>query len=256
MTNQVVRWDEELAKHATKQASVERPAVGKISFRAGHMSYQNQPIQGNRLECIIIGAAHEHALYSNIIENRAFDPMKPESPTCFSLSLDGEAMVPHPQALRKIPSTGAQIQTGPDCTTCPYNAWGSDPKGGRGKACKEVRRMVILPKAAIMGEPIGVRKSEAAVMSIPVTSVKNWANYTSLLAGQFRRPAWAMVTEVSVGPHARNQFEVKFAPVIEIGNEWLGELIERAKQAEQLLMTPYAPPQAQATPQPMSGRKY
>jgi len=31
------------------------------------------------------------------------------------------------------------------CATCPMNAWGSDPKGGRGKGCKERHLLYLLP---------------------------------------------------------------------------------------------------------------
>lgn len=252
--NAIVRWDEELARYAQQQASIERPAVGKISFRSGQMTYQNQPIPGNKLECIIISSAHEHALYANVVENRAFDPSKPESPICYALSATGENMVPHPQAAKKAAA---------ECASCPYFAWGSAGPGKKGKACKEVRRMLVLPRSAVIGpdgkfgDPLQVRKSEAAVCSIPTTSVKNWANYTAQLSGQFRRPAWAMLTEISVVPDARTQFQVKFAPVAEIPTEFMQTIIERVTQSEAIVMAPYAiqstaPPPAQ----PLQQRKY
>ena len=54
------------------------------------------------------------------------------------------------------------------CLSCPFNQWGSG-KGERGKACKEMRRLLIMPKDS----------SLPAIMSIPPTSITNWDNYWS-----------------------------------------------------------------------------
>lgn len=258
--NQLVKWDEELAKYAQKAAAMERPAVGRIAFRGGTMTYQGQPIPGNKLPVIILARAKEHALFKNVLENRQFNPSQVESPICFALSLnDEDEMIPHADAVQKM---------SPGCTNCQYNAWGSNPNGGRGKACKESRRLVVLPQSAVLvppapgmqlqSAPVGsVKKAEAATCSIPATSIKNWANYTAQLLGEYRRPSWAMVTEMSLHPHPKNQFEIKFAPLFEVPMEHIPELHQRVQTAESIVMTPYSPPQANAQPQqPMQNRRY
>ena len=53
------------------------------------------------------------------------------------------------------------------CNSCPYNEWGSDPNGGRGKACKNMRRIYILPEGEMF--PL--------LLTLPPTSLKNFANY-------------------------------------------------------------------------------
>jgi len=52
------------------------------------------------------------------------------------------------------------------CDTCPYNQWGSD-EDGRGKACKNMRRVYILPEGEMF--PL--------LLTLPPTSLKNFANY-------------------------------------------------------------------------------
>lgn len=52
------------------------------------------------------------------------------------------------------------------CDTCPYNQWGSD-EDGRGKACKNMRRIYILPEGEMF--PL--------LLTLPPTSLKNFANY-------------------------------------------------------------------------------
>src|SRR5690606_40186209 len=53
------------------------------------------------------------------------------------------------------------------CATCPLNQWGSDESGSGGKACKNMVRLYIL------------REGDAfpLMLTLPPTSIKNWANY-------------------------------------------------------------------------------
>lgn len=73
--------------------------------------------------------------------------------------------------LVKPDAGGAEVQS-PDCASCPWNQFGSDPKGGRGKACKEVRRVFFLPEG----------KLDAHVMNVPPTSLKSLKTYFTFLA--------------------------------------------------------------------------
>lgn len=243
-----VQWEEELARQARALAAQERPSVGKLSFRGGIMAYQGNAVQGNALNCIILASAFEHALYDNVLKQRAFNPQDPEPPVCFALanpSPTGEKpdMIPHPASPMKAHT---------HCSACSYFAWGSDPKGGRGKACKEVRRMLLIGESAVWDSqnqrflpPDGVRKAEAATVNVPVTSVKNWANYAALVAGQYSMPPWAFVTRLSCVPDAKTQFQIKFEVLRPIDKSFYPELYERVKLATQILMTPYTPKQPQ-----------
>jgi len=56
---------------------------------------------------------------------------------------------------------------GGNCAACPYNQWGSDPKGGPGKACKELRQLFMLrPEDRL-----------PALLTLPPTSLKPWRQY-------------------------------------------------------------------------------
>lgn len=261
--NLPIKWDEELAKHANKIAATERPAVGRLAFRGGVMTYQGQSIPGNKLNVVILTHAKEHALYQNVIDQRPFDPNNPENPICFALAQEDGEMIPHPQALKK---------QAPSCADCQYNAWGSAPNGGRGKACKENRRLLLIPASAVVSRdpasgqmfaaPAGsVKKAESATASIPVTSVKNWANYTAQLAGEYQRPPWAMITEVSAVPDSRSVFKVNFAPVSHVAEAHLGDLMQRSQSSAAIIMTPYsqdanAAPAAATPGKPARTRKF
>jgi hypothetical protein len=80
------------------------------------------------------------------------------------------------------PDAEATDQQSADCASCPHNAFGSAEKG-RGKACKEVRRVFFLPEG----------KLDAHVMNVPPTSLKALKTYFTFLAeNKIQRPQMAI----------------------------------------------------------------
>ncbi len=221
--NELVRWEEMLAKEAKAVAAVERPALSQISTRAGQLVYQGQPVPGNKLPCIVIASAFENRYY-----DRPFDPNNRSAPKCFSLSLTGEDMVPSAEVPEPI---------SPACATCDFNKWGSDPKGGKGKACKQVRRLALLPAGAVVNG--GSKTVEMALIRIPVTSARNWADYVNNCATEYSRPPWALITEISTEPNAKTQFQIIFKTVGIVGDEALGDMQKKIELAQNVLLTPY-----------------
>jgi hypothetical protein len=55
------------------------------------------------------------------------------------------------------------------CATCKYNQWGTDPNGGNGKWCKNMRRLYMLQEEEIF--PL--------LLTVPPTSLKNVADYVA-----------------------------------------------------------------------------
>jgi hypothetical protein len=216
-----VAWEEELAKAAQEVAATETPKLANFSFRAGVLAYQGVAIPGNKLECIVVASAFQHRLYEG-----AYDPDNPATPICFALSLSGEDMAPH--ELSKVPQSDR-------CETCENFKWGSAEKG-RGKACKAGRRLIVIPKTALVN---GVAKAEMGMATLPVTSVRGWANYVNALATQYRRPPWAVLTEMSVVPDVKTQFQVKFTPIGIVENEHLAAIRDKIEMANVVLLAPY-----------------
>lgn len=228
----LTNWDEELAKQAREVAAAERPSLSNISTRSGVLSYQGTPVPNNKLSVIVVATAYENQWFPG-----TFDPNKTEAPHCFALSLDGVDMVPH--------QNGRNVQS-ESCLECPNFKWGSDPKGGKGKACKAKRRLILIPVSALTD---GVDKAEMAQLTLPVTSVKNWGNYVNRLAATTKRPPWAVITEISVRPHVKNQFEVVFEPVDTVGSEHLSALNALREAGEQAAMRPYDIPTEEDEPE-------
>ena len=224
MSTEIVNWADKLADEAKQVATMERPSLSNISLRGGVMMLNQVRVPGNRLECIIISSIFQQRFYKG-----RFDPNNLQNPDCFSLSLHGEEMVPHEASKEK--------QNG-HCDGCSKNAWGSasTPENpSRGKACKDTRRIALIPKDAK-----DIAKAEIAVLTLPVTSVKNWGTYVQGLAAEYRRPPFGVFTEIEVEPDPKRQFTVRFKCTGIVADEGtLGAIYNRKPSVDEILMTPY-----------------
>ena len=54
-----------------------------------------------------------------------------------------------------VPDQGVPLKQNDICATCPKNAWGSAPNGGKGKACGDHRRLAVVPLADMRNEGLG-----------------------------------------------------------------------------------------------------
>jgi hypothetical protein len=234
---------DQLAAEARAAAMLERPVGGAISLRSGIISWQGTPVANNRLRCVVLDAIFENRWY-----NKPFNAEQPSNPACFAISREEETIRPHEDSEEK--------QGGPDgsCLTCPKNAWGSDPRGGRGKACSQIRRLVLIPATALESDADTV-DAETAILKLPVTSTRYWAGYITQLAGVDGRPVWSVITEIYTEPHPKHQFHVYFTKVNTVPNERLEALRKKIKASENLLMAPYAASQ-QSAPAAPDSKKY
>lgn len=73
------------------------------------------------------------------------------------------------------------------CATCPNNQWGSDPNGGKGKACKNMIRIYLVQEG--MAFPI--------LLTLPPTSTGNWKDYMKRMAGSMKS-VYGIVTKVKL----------------------------------------------------------
>ena len=232
--------EQEMADEAEQAAAQERPSTGMISLRGGIMTYQQQPLKDNTMQCIVLASVHENRFYMD-----RFDPDTPASPVCFSLSTTGDEMVPHEL------STDKQTD---QCADCPRMEWGSSLTGSRGKACGEVRRLALIPVTSLSSED-GIREAEVAVLKVPVTSVKNWGNYVNNVRNMHRRPPYGVVTEVKLVPDPKTQLKLTFElrGIVE-DNDLLLALRERKALVDTMLMRPYEQQSEEATPAKPAGK--
>ncbi len=131
-----ISYDEELARQAEAYKTSEAAsATGQfISFKGGQMTWRGAAVNGNQLDVIVLSSVFENVWYE-----REFDPTTVSSPQCYAFAKSMEGLKPHEKSIKK------QGDANGLCAACWANGWSSDPKGGRGKACRNTRRLAVIP---------------------------------------------------------------------------------------------------------------
>lgn len=217
-------WIARLADAAKEQASTEKPTGNFFSTKSGVLSWNGMALPNNKMEVIAIAALHENVLYA-----QKYSAAQSASPVCYAYSLTGTDMAPHADAEK--PQT-------PKCKDCLHLKWGS-ADNSIGKACREVRRLSLLPASAA-ASPDAAMAATSGFLRVPITSVKNWVGYVNKLAAQ-QVPTFAAVCEVALVPDAKSMFAVTFTPVRQITDTGvLGALVQRVELEKVALQVPYA----------------
>lgn len=81
---------------------------------------------------------------------------------------------------------GGLLRFGGNCMKCPLNQWESDLKGGRGKACREYRNLVMVTE----DDPLPI------IVRIPPTQLRTWRDFMVALT---KRRVVASQALVSLG---------------------------------------------------------
>lgn len=219
--NQLALFEDQLAAMATESVKAEQAGLATtfLSTRGGTLTYRGDTITGNKLPCVILAAPVERLYYDS-----RYDPTKIVGPKCFAIAAVSNGMGP-----------GAAVEA-PEhstCEGCPKNEWGSATNGGKGKACRETRRLLLIPADSIT-TPDSVASAEIAALRPPVTSLKNYANYVQTIAATLKRPPLAVITEIAVVPDPKTQFKVVFNMLKAIDDPAIIQaIIQRAKDETQ-----------------------
>lgn len=243
----IANWDEELAKQAEVAAGMEESvASGQFfSLQGGQLSFNDAPIANNQMAVVILDSILENVYYE-----AAYDPDDPQGPTCFAFGRANDEMGPHDVVV---------TPQSEDCESCPMNEWGSADVG-RGKACRNSRRLAMIPAGTMVHDDFEPFEDEAkfktasiAFMRLPVTSVKGYAAFVKQVAGALKRPPHGVFTKVSVVPDPKTQFKVVFEPLDLIPGDLIGPVMERHEEAMSIIDFPYEP--AEDKPEPAKKTK-
>jgi len=221
-------WEQEMAGAAAAQASKEEitGSFKSISMKGGILSVDDNPVDDNEMNVVIIAAVHENQFY---LED--YDPSTPASPACYAFGETDDGMTPH---------ENSQDKQNDSCDGCPNNEWGSADKG-RGKACKNVRRLLCVSADAIQSAE-DLAEAEARLLKLPVMSVKNWSTYVkNTLGDDIKRPYYGVVTRIKVVPDAKSQFKVQFhfEELIDFDDELYAAMKKKVAEAEKNIINPY-----------------
>lgn len=215
----------QFAKEAKDAAAKERPSVSRISLQGGIIQYMGNPVPDNTLDAIVVASVFRNTFYMG-----AFNPNQIVNPNCYALAEEEDDLKPYDNVKEPEHET---------CEGCPMGEWESAGGGSRAKACKQSRRLVIMPASAL--EDIeAIKTGELAVLDIPVTSVKNWSNMVNTLSAGTSRPVWSFVISFTTEADPKTQFKLEMTATQQINSEpMLRAIMARRNEALRLALAPY-----------------
>lgn len=165
---------------------------------------------GDTLDAVILGVVVEHQLYPG-----RYVKGKRSSPVCFYVGPDEENAAPHETSPEKQATS---------CGTCIKNTFGSAGGGSNAKACRQGRRLLILP----LGENDDPASAQLRRLRVPPTSIKYISAYVKEVEARGFEVS-SVVTRISVAGHEKNRFEMQFSPLRPLRSR--EQLLAAARQA-------------------------
>jgi hypothetical protein len=231
-------YAKQLEQQAEAAASMERgaPMGRNFSFKGGQMVFDGAPVKDNEVVVIIAGAVIEKAFYEG-----DYDADNPEAPVCFAFDTDPDNLAP-------IPEDVADLQNDV-CATCQWNQFGSADRG-KGKACKDVRRLALLPAGTInrdgsielVESAKELEKAEFGFAKLPPTSLTPYAAFVRQVANTMKRPPHGIYAIMKCTPDPKNQFVIGWEVIEVVDNKLLPAVMAKHDEAMKALVQPYTYP--------------
>lgn len=178
-TQELVQVDNSklLAEYAKSQSDNEEATIPWISIKGKKFSIGDNKL-GTSINVVILASCYDNAFY-----DKPYDPDLIQPPACFSISLVNDNMIPHESSPSKQHDS---------CNGCHNNEYESAPNG-KGKACKNARRLLI---ASIEdGKPL---LDDLAIVRLPPTSLKSMSSYVKAITSKSKRPLWSIITTLKL----------------------------------------------------------
>ena len=180
---ELVNIEAEIAKQiATLKDRVGAPPSNKIATKGKKFTLPSGNASTGPLSVIILDWRWVMAHYPG-----AFNPSNPQDPDCFAVGIN------KPESGQLVPHASITEPHGETCQVCPKNEWGSDPNG-RGKACKNQLRLLVIAPDADMG-------TEPLTLYVSPTALKNFFAYSSELATVHGLDAIQVTTLIGFDPN-------------------------------------------------------
>lgn len=222
----VVTWKDRMAAVTAQAQQTEASKGGFLSFKSGRLSYDDTPIAGDKINVIVADFVLENTWYVD-----DYNAMKPASPACYALGREEEGLVPH---------ADSEDQQHPQCADCPMNEWGSYRKGGRGKDCKNTRRIAVIPADVLVKGPEAIKKANVVMCKLPVTSIKIFSKFVNQVTRVLGKPPFGVVVELSLTPNPATIFQVNWKILENVTDETLLQaLYEKHVSIEKMMFQPY-----------------
>lgn len=216
-TNALVAYEEQLKRElAGLKDQVEGPSSNMISTKGKVFTLPDGKASAGPLLCVVLDFIALNQWYSGVYNPNARSPADCLAINRIIKDLAPDASSPKPQSA--------------SCEGCPRNAWGTGVNGN-GKACKNQRRLVIVP-ANFFENP----KIEPMTIHVSPTGIKHWDKYVRELASDMGAMPVQVITEISFDP-AQSYPSLLFS--LEGKHGHLGAAMGlRAKYQEMLMKVP------------------
>lgn len=208
---------EQLRKQAEEMSNRTAPPTGrKIMPGNDKMFKLPDGSKVSELRAVIVDFVTVHNFYE-----RPFDPKNIMPPGCFAVGINPKDMAP----LKESPNLQAD-----NCQDCPMNVFGSD---GDGKACKNGRRLALLPLNDA-GNDVDA-EADMLILDVSPTALKGFDAYVQSLQRTYQLPPAAFSTNITMDPNTEYA-KVMFGDPEPVTS--LGEVVARQAEARDLLMAP------------------
>lgn len=187
------------------QRRVAPPSSNKISTKGKLFTLPDGKNSPGPLNVVILDFTAVNSFYEGV-----YNPQSKSPPVCWSVGQDLDTMVPSDKATKPQAAS---------CDACPKNDWGSG-FGGRGKACKNTRRLIVVP-------PKFDDKTPPMTLYVSPTGLKQWDAYVRRLAIEYTARPIDVVTSISFDSQQQYptlQFDFKEKTTNVLGAEKLREL--------------------------------
>lgn len=212
---QVVDIQAELRKQvATLRETVAPPSGYVISTKAKQFTLPDGRQSAGPLDCIILDHVSANLYYTG-----AYNPTQPSQPDCFAIGRIVNDMKASENAPKRQDENG--------CAVCAFNQWGSAPSGGKGKACKNTRRLLVVPHDIVDD------KAQQYILNVSPSGIKHYDKYIDMLASSERHPI-QVVTSISFDPNEAYP-SLRFAAKEPLDEERLGVMWKLRELGESLL---------------------
>ena len=169
--------------------------------------------KGTSFEAVIIDFIATRNLYPEIYNPKAIKP-----PICFAIGTNPRNLVPN--------KASPELQA-PACGSCPNAEYETALNGKSGQACKEGRKLAVLPPDMKPDAPIWT-------INVSPTALKSFDPYVMSVAGAFQMPPLGVVTKFSFNDAFDYPTLVFSEPT---PNEHVGEALRRQAESAKIIAT-------------------
>ena len=174
MSTEMVDLKAQLANEFAQLGKTVAPPTGhRISLKGKTFTFPDGKTSPGPITAVILDWISINAYYKG-----AYNPQKVEAPACFAIAKLIDDLKP---------SENCADPQHEQCEGCQWNEWGSAPGGGRGKACKNQIRIVIVPLDARTDTP-------PWTIDLAPSSVSAFTNFVNTVGGADLLPIQTQVT--------------------------------------------------------------